>query len=63
MLGIFPAMPELDEFLENVKRQRRSIDDLLESTNNSSGETERLVKRIKELRQRVARSRGKEREE
>ncbi|HEV7919703.1 MAG TPA: hypothetical protein VGR02_02815 [Thermoanaerobaculia bacterium] len=50
-------MAELDEFLEQVKRQRRSIDDLLESTNTSSGETDRLVKRIEELRQRVARSR------
>jgi hypothetical protein len=56
-------MPELDELLENVRRQRRNIDDLLESTNSSSGETERLVKRIEDLRQRVARSRGKEGEE
>ena len=50
-------MAELDEFLEQVKRQRRSIDELLESTNSSSGETDRLVQRIEELRQRVARTR------
>ena len=43
-------MAELDAITEALRRQRKDLDDLMEQS--QSGETERLLEKIEELRRR-----------
>lgn len=46
-------MVALDAIAAELRRQRKDIDDLLESTSSRSAETTELVKKIEELRRRA----------
>jgi len=43
----------LDAIAADLRRQRKDLDDLLESTASRSGETTELLKKIEELRRRA----------
>ncbi|MDQ3281436.1 MAG: hypothetical protein M3Q69_08490 [Acidobacteriota bacterium] len=45
-------MAELDLIAEDLRRQRKTLDDLLDETTNRRGETSRLLQKIEELRRR-----------
>jgi phosphohistidine phosphatase SixA len=45
-------MVELEVIAETLKRQRRDLEDLIDSTSSRSGETAELVTKIENLRRR-----------
>ena len=45
-------MPELNAIAESLRRQRKDLEELMESTSTRSGETAELVGKIDELRRR-----------
>lgn len=45
-------MAELETIADALRRQRRDMEDLIESASSRSGETAELVNRIEDLRQR-----------
>jgi hypothetical protein len=46
-------MDELNAIAENIRRQRKDLDELMERTSSRSGETAELVGKIDELRRRA----------
>jgi len=50
-------MANFDEIAASLRRQRKQIDDSLETSSSRGGRTAELVDRIEELRQRVEKSR------
>lgn len=46
-------MGQLDGISEDLKRQRRDIDDSIEATSNRTGRTADLLAKIEELRRRT----------
>ena len=53
-------MAELDAFLANLRRQRKDLDESIESTSARSNETSDLVTRIEDLRRRVEKTQRQE---
>jgi chromosome segregation ATPase len=49
-------MAELDALAENIRRQRKDLDELLENTSTRSRETGHLLEKLQELRARSERS-------
>lgn len=50
-------MADLDAIHETLRRQRRDIDDALDSTSTRRDETSKIVDRLEGLRRRVERTR------
>lgn len=50
-------MPELHEIAADLRRQRKDLDELLESTASRSGQTVELIGKIEELRKRSEKTR------